>query len=272
MMVSLAPEARAGGYRLETYDSLPSTMSEATARARAGDLGPLWIVAAEQTAGRGRRGSTWSTPRGNLAASLVYPLGATAPEQVATLGFVAGVALSEALDDVGAGAVAADPDPAAGEGGRIALKWPNDVLAGGAKLSGILLETEAFPAGRAVVIGIGVNVATAPEGLPYAATSLRALGYRAEVADLFAALSRRFAAAATAWAADGFAAIRGRWLARASGLDGPVAVRLGGEVVQGIFETIDEAGRLVVRAADGSRRTVSAGEVHFGVAASAHAA
>ena len=257
-MVSLAPEARAGGYRLETHDTLPSTMSEATARARAGDLGPLWIVAGEQSAGRGRRGSAWSTPRGNLAASLVYPLDAIAPEQVATLGFVAGVALAEALDDVGAGAVA--------------LKWPNDVLAGGAKLSGILLETESFAAGRAVVIGVGVNVASAPEGLPYPATALAQLGCRAGVADLFAALSRRFAAAAHAWEAEGFSATRVRWLARASGLGGPVAVRLGAETVRGIFETIDEAGRLVVRAADGSRRTVSAGEVHFGAAASAVAA
>lgn len=271
-MVSLAPEARAGGYRLETHDTLPSTMSEATARARAGDLGPLWIVAAEQTAGRGRRGSAWATPRGNLAASLLYPLGTTAPEQVATLGFVAGVALGDALDDVGAGGLAVDLDHAAGEGARVALKWPNDVLAGGAKLSGILLETENFSAGRAVVIGIGVNVASAPERLSYPATSLAALGCRANVADLFTALSRRFAAAAHAWEAEGFSPIRVRWLARASGLGGPVAVRLGGEVLRGVFETIDEAGRLVVRAADGSRRTVSAGEVHFGVAASAHAA
>ena len=264
-MVSLAPEARAGGYRLETHDRLPSTMSEATARARAGDLGPLWIVAGEQTAGRGRRGSAWSTPRGNLAASLVYPLGAIAPEEVATLGFVAGVALGEALDDVGAGGPAV-------QGFRIALKWPNDVLAGGAKLAGILLETENFPAGRAVVIGIGVNVASAPEGLPYPATSLVQLGCRAGVADLFTALSRRFAAAAHAWEAEGFPAIRARWLARASGLGGPVAVRLGAETARGTFETIDEAGRLVVRATDGSRRTVSAGEVHFGAAASAVAA
>jgi BirA family transcriptional regulator, biotin operon repressor / biotin---[acetyl-CoA-carboxylase] ligase len=261
-MAVLAPEAFAAGYRLETHDTVSSTMTEASARARSGDLGPLWIVAEVQTAGRGRRGSAWSTPRGNLAASLLYPLGATDAARTATLGFVAGVALAEALDDVGAGA----------SGVGAALKWPNDVLVAGAKLCGILLETENFPAGRAVVIGIGVNVAAAPEGLPYPATSLRALGCEAGAADLFTALTRRFAAAARDWAEGGFPAIRARWLARAAGLGGPVAVRLGAEVLRGTFETIDETGQLIVRAPDGARRTVSAGEVHFGAAASAHAA
>lgn len=265
-MASLAPEALAAGYRLETHDSLPSTSGEALARARAGDLGPLWIVAAEQTAGRGRRGSAWATPRGNLAASLIFPLGEVPPAQAATLGFVAGVALADALSDIGANGHAAE------EGARVALKWPNDVLADGAKLSGILLETESFSAGPAVVVGIGVNVAVAPQGLPYPATSLAALGCDATVAELFAALSRRFATAADAWRAGGFPAIRARWLAQAAGLGGPVAVRLASEVLRGTFETIDEAGRLVVRAPDGARRTVSAGEVHFGGAASAHAA
>lgn len=271
-MVSLAPEARAAGYRLEFFDTLPSTSGEALVRARAGDLGPLWIVAAEQSAGRGRRDSAWSTPHGNLAASLLFPLGDVPAAGAATLGFVAGVALAEALDDVGAGNHAVGLDHAAGEGAQVALKWPNDVLAGGAKLAGILLETETFAAGPAVVIGIGVNVAVAPSGLAYPATALAALGCPATAAELFAALSRRVLDAARAWVEGGFPAIRPRWLARASGLGGPVAVRLAGEVLRGVFETIDEAGRLVVRAPDGSRRTVSAGEVHFGVAASAHAA
>ena len=151
------------------------------------------------------------------------------------------------------------------------LKWPNDILVDGAKLAGILLEAETLPSGRrCVVIGVGVNVAAAPEGLPYPATCLRQCAHGASAAAVFEALSDSLAEAIAVWdRGRGFAAIRARWLGAAAGIGAPVSVRTGRETVQGIFETIDEAGRLVVETDDGMRRTVTAGEVHFGTAATA---
>jgi BirA family biotin operon repressor/biotin-[acetyl-CoA-carboxylase] ligase len=271
MAFALGREAVAAGYRLAAFDEIGSTNAEALARARAGDEGRLWVVSDRQTAGRGRRGSRWSTERGNLAASLLAVVSADA-SIAATLGFVAGIALDAALRRAAPEVVASIAlDGAAGAGGRLALKWPNDVLLDGAKLAGILLEAERTPDGRmAVVVGIGVNVRHAPADLPYPAASLAGLGSAATAETLFEALSDGWCAAAAAWdEGRGFAAVRTQWLARASGLGGAVAVRLGGEVARGVFETIDEAGRLVVRTDDGGRRAISAGEVHFGAAATA---
>jgi BirA family biotin operon repressor/biotin-[acetyl-CoA-carboxylase] ligase len=272
MVLALGPEATAAGYRLAAFETIGSTNAEALARGRAGDPGRLWVASLAQTAGRGRRGRAWSTDPGNLAASLLVVTRLPA-EQAAGLGFVAGIALGDALAAVAPSlAVAVALDGATGASrARFTLKWPNDVVADGAKLAGILLEAERLPDGAsAVVVGIGVNVARVPAGLPYPATALAALGATASADALFAGLTDAWVAAAALWDdGRGFAAVRRRWLERAAGLGGPVAVRLGGDVVSGIFETIDEAGRLVVLAADGARRTVTAGEVHFGVAASA---
>jgi BirA family biotin operon repressor/biotin-[acetyl-CoA-carboxylase] ligase len=271
MAFTLGPRAIEAGYRLKAYDEIGSTNAEALSLARAGDAGGVWVVSDRQTAGRGRRGSQWSTERGNLAASLLTVTSAD-PAAAATLGFVAGIALDAALRLAAPEVVARVAlDGASGPGGRIALKWPNDVLLDGAKLAGILLEAEKAPDGRmAVVVGIGVNVRHAPTDLPYAAASLAGLGSGATAETLFSALSDCWRAAATEWDdGRGFPGVRERWLSRASGLGGAVAVRLGGEVARGVFETIDEAGRLVVRTDDGSRRAISAGEVHFGAAATA---
>lgn len=152
----------------------------------------------------------------------------------------------------------------------IHLKWPNDVLADGRKLAGILLEAETLPGGRrAVVIGFGVNVAAAPEGLPYPAAALAAFS-AADAPMLLEFLSERFVEAVRIWnKGRGFSNIRRRWLERAAGVGTPVSVRMAEATLMGIFETIDEGGRLVILAPDGTRRTVTAGEVHFGRAATA---
>ncbi len=272
MAFVLGNEAVRAGYRLATFPETGSTNAEALAAARESDPGRIWFVTDHQTAGRGRRGRPWATPPGNLAASLltVQRLG---PGDAASLGFVAGLALDEALRRVApslAVRIALDGvEPGGGAADRLRLKWPNDVLLDGAKLAGILLEGEALADGAfAVVIGIGVNVAHAPAGLPYPAVSLRDLGFPVEAPALFAALSESWAGLERLWAGgSGFATVRRLWLERAAGIGEPVAVRLGGETVTGTFETIDAAGRLVVRLADGARRTVAAGEVHFGAVA-----
>lgn len=276
MAFALGPRADAAGYRLVAHETIASTNQDALERAAAGDAGRVWIVSAHQTAGRGRRGREWQTPAGNLAASLLTIV-APGDTANATLGFVAGLALDEALRRVAPSldvAVALDAvERGPGSRDRLRLKWPNDVLIDGAKLAGILLEARPLPGNAtAVVVGIGVNVVAAPEGLPYPATSLRALGAAVDAVTLFAALSDAWVGIERMWdAGRGFRTIRDLWLGRAGGIGDPVVVNAGGSVYAGVFETIDDEGRLVLRSQEGDRRTISAGEVHFGVTATVRA-
>ena len=270
---ALGPKARAAGYRLRAYDSIGSTTTEAIAAAAAGDPGGIWFVAREQTAGRGRRGRPWVHPPGNLAATLLI-VPDVAPTLSATLGFVAGVAISNALASVlppGTVKVGMDGADSLDGHGRIALKWPNDVLADGAKLVGIGLEATKVPDGRhAVAIGIGVNVVAAPEGLPYPATSLSELGVSRTAEQVLEALSDAWVDAFGLWDdGRGISTVLKRWRASAAGIGAPVAVNQNGEVLRSIFETIDDDGRLIVRADDNRRIAIAAGDVHFGATASA---
>jgi BirA family biotin operon repressor/biotin-[acetyl-CoA-carboxylase] ligase len=262
MAFALGPHAISAGYRLASFDQVGSTNSEAMGQARAGERAPVWFVTSEQTAGRGRRHRPWIAPRGNLAASVLEILD-VAPATAATLGFAAGLALEAALRAVAGSASL-----------RFSLKWPNDVLAGSAKLSGILLEAEAMPGkGFAVVVGMGTNVVAAPEGTPTPATSLRALGVETSAEQLFTALSDCWAECRGIWDdGKGFGEIRRRWLALAAGLGQPVAVHTGNATVSGIFDTIDDTGCMIVRTLTGDSVPISAGDVHFGLAASAGAA
>lgn len=271
MGFALAPTAEAQGYRLEAHDTVGSTNALALDHARAGDAGPLWVVALRQETGRGRRGRAWATPHGNLAATLLLT-GGVELRVAATLGFVAGLSLSDALAAVAPEvSMAIAADGATGSGSRFELKWPNDVLAGGAKLAGILLESALLEDGRhALAVGIGVNVVASPKDVPYPATSLAELGISCDAERLFLALSDAWAHNSAIWnEGRGLAEIRRRWLARAAGLGGEVAVRLEGEVVRGRFETIDEGCRFVIRTAEGRAVTIAAGDVHFGAVASA---
>ena len=270
---SLGPRARAAGYRLRGYDSIGSTNAEAIAAANAGDPGGIWFVARQQTAGRGRRGRTWENPHGNLAATLLLvPEAETSV--AATLGFVAGVALSGALSSIlpnGSVKIGIDGADELNGSGRIALKWPNDVLADGAKLAGILLEASKMPDGKhAIAIGIGINIVAAPTGLPYPATSLVDLSNERTAEDVFEALSDAWVEAFGLWNDGlGIEAVLQRWRGSAAGIGAPVSISQDGNILRGIFETIDAAGRLIVRADDDRRIAVTAGDVHFGATASA---
>lgn len=271
MVFRLAPTSASEGFRLEAHDSVGSTNALALDHARAGDPGRLWVVSKKQESGRGRRGRVWATPEGNLAATLLVLTGGEL-RLAATLGFVAGLALADALDAVvPKGRIAIGLDGASQGQNRFELKWPNDVLASGAKLAGILLESAVLDGGRfAVAVGIGVNIVAHPLDLPYPATSLHALGAACDAETLFLALSDAWSENARLWdEGRGLAAIRRRWLARAAGLGGEVAVRIDGNVVRGVFETIDEDCRFVIRDDDGSVLTIAAGDVHFGAVASA---
>lgn len=268
MAFALGPRASSAGYKLAAFERIGSTNTEAIERARAGERGPMWFVTTEQTAGRGRRQRAWIAPKGNLAASVLEVLD-IAPAVAATIGFAAGLAEEAALEKVSLEAALrlGESRP------RYALKWPNDVLAGGRKLVGIGLEAEAVSTGLAVVVGIGTNVVGAPEGTPTPAVSLAALGVQIGAEELFSALSDAWVEFRGIWDnGRGFAEIRRLWLARAAGLGEQVAINTGAMTLEGIFETIDDTGCLIVRTADGRRLPVAAGEVFFGSAASVGAA
>jgi len=226
----------------------------------------MWFVTSEQTSGRGRRHRPWIAPRGNLASSILEVIDVL-PAVAATLGFAAGLALEAALQKVSVGASlrAAGLDDM-----KFSLKWPNDVLAGREKLAGILLEAEAVAGGGlGVVVGIGTNVITAPEGTPTPATSLAALGVHAGAEELFAVLSDQWAEFRAIWdQGRGFGEIRRLWLERAAGLGQRVAIHTGGSIVEGTFDTVDEQGCMIVRTSDGKRVPISAGDVYFGSVAS----
>ena len=268
MSFALGPRASSAGYKLAAFERIGSTNTEAIESARAGERGPIWFVTSEQTAGRGRRQRAWIAPRGNLAASILEVIDIP-PSVAATLGFVAGLAEQAALETV---SVEAALRLGLGRP-RYALKWPNDVLANGKNLVGVGREAEPISDRLAVVVGIGTNVVAAPEGTPMPAVSLAALGVQISAEELFAALSDAWVEFRGIWDdGRGVAEIRRLWLERAAGLGERVAIHTGSATLDGIFDTIDDTGCLIVRTAEGRRVPVAAGDVFFGVAASAGAA
>ena len=256
MGFEIGGRAAHAGFRVSGFETVGSTNALALDAAREGDAGLHWFAALDQSAGRGRRGRDWQSHKGNLAASLL--LSFDRPGDYSGLGFVAGVALAEALK-------ALAPDAPA------ALKWPNDLLLDGEKLSGILLEAQSLPGGgQALAIGIGVNVVAAPTDLPYRATCLAAFGLALSAETLFSALSDSFADAFALWRGGaGLADVLALWRHHAAGIGGPVSVALPTGRISGTFEALDETGRLLVRLPDGQMHAVSAGDVYFGTAASA---
>ena len=239
------------GARHLNFDTLGSTNAEALVRARAGERGPLWITAKAQNAGRGRRGSTWVSPAGNLYATLLLtePSPAAAAPQ---LSFVAALALHDALCEC-----------APQLGPALKVKWPNDLLLGRAKLAGILIEGESGPA-FAVAVGVGVNCVSHPADTAFPATDLAAAGAMVAPETLFAALGRAMARRVDQWQrGDGFTAIRADWLKRAAGVGQPIRVRLPERELAGRFAGLDEAGRLQLEQPSGLT-IVTAGEV-FGL-------
>lgn len=240
------------GYALLELDEINSTNEEARRRAAAGEKGPLWIAAARQTSGRGRRGNAWQSMAGNLFATLLLRPDKP-PAACAQLSFVAALAVSDML---------ARAAPQA----ELSLKWPNDVLASGRKIAGILLESESRAGGEAswLAAGIGVNLAAFPEDTEFPATSLAALGVLPPAPkDALLDLASAFAKWYDIWRAEGFAPVREAWLSRASGLGKRIRARLTNEEIQGVFQGIDETGALLL-GVGGTTRIISAGEVFFG--------
>jgi BirA family biotin operon repressor/biotin-[acetyl-CoA-carboxylase] ligase len=235
------------------FDEIDSTNAEARRRAEAGEAGPVWLVGLRQTAGRGRRGRVWETGEGNLAATLLFQT-ERAPAEAAQVSFVAALAVADLL---------AAFVPAS----KVSLKWPNDPLLGGLKVSGILVESGARPAGGLwVAVGIGVNLARKPIDSERPATALTTwlAAPPPRPVEAIEVLAEAFERWSTVWNGVGFPAIADAWTARAHGLGEPCVARLGTETVEGTAEGLDGDGALRLRLADGRLRRITAGDVFFG--------
>lgn len=239
------------GFHLVARKTVTSTMDEARQLAEqgAGDKTLVWAL--EQRGGRGRRGRVWVSPPGNVYSSLLLRPRKLRPTQGTELSFLTALAVAETV----AGFLTAPRD--------VACKWPNDILIDDAKCAGILLESLSGPDGaiRWIVVGAGINVASAPAGTEYPATSLASSGAHADVATVLAAYIDRFAVWLARWEAEGFAPLRTAWLGWVKGRGRPIRVRLDDRVMEGIFESIDESGALVLVKADGTPERILAGDV-----------
>jgi BirA family transcriptional regulator, biotin operon repressor / biotin---[acetyl-CoA-carboxylase] ligase len=223
---------------IRTVSETGSTNDDLAALARDGAAEGTWLRAERQTGGKGRQGRTWQSPPGNLYASTlvrVQPHDPPAP----TLALVAAVALHEAV---------------ASHAPEVRIKWPNDLLANGAKLSGILLERQ----GDAVIVGFGVNLAHHPDNIDRPTTSLAALaGGAPEPATFLEMLAEGFSRWLSRWRAAGIEPIRRQWLAAAHPAGTPLSTSEG----DGLFDGLDEQGALRLRLADGTLRVIHAGDV-----------
>ena len=187
-------------------------------------------------------------PPGNLHATLLLTE-PSAPETAPQLSFVAALALLDAL-----GVTAPQLGP------LLKVKWPNDLLLGGAKVAGILIEGES-ELEFAVAIGLGVNCVTHPKDTAFPATDLKAAGALVTPGQLIAVLSAAMQKRLEQWQrGQGFANVRADWLKRAAGLGQDIRVRLPEREFSGRFQGLDDAGRLLVDG-PGGMTTVTAGEV-----------
>ncbi len=241
-------------YNLIALETVESTMAEARALAEQGEEaapdGTL-IWAREQTKGRGRRGNTWDSPKGNFYSSLIVRPDVPA-SRAAELSFVTGCAIFDTVGEV------CEP------GFECRLKWPNDILINDAKIGGLLLETKA-EAGQPVdyvIIGFGMNLKSHPENTAFPATDFVEQGQAIPDTVFLEAYARHFMEWAARWVEDGFEPIRHQWKWRAEGIGKKIVVRLSNENLEGIFEDIAEDGSLMLKQ-DGKVRKIAAGDVYF---------
>ena len=228
-------QGRPPAWRLQHHTSLPSTQEAALAAARAGDPGRLAILADTQTAGRASRGRSWSSPRGNLNLSLLLRPADLTPDP-GRHALLAALTLHAALSPY-------SPD--------LLLKWPNDVTLHGAKLAGILIDCTP---GEALVIGLGANLAAAPD-LPDRATT-----HLPGPAPPPAAVAAHILTAWDHWATQETPALVTAWLARAHPIGTLLSVHTAQRHLHGSFAGLTSAGLLRL---DGHADAISSAEVFF---------
>lgn len=247
-----AAPAWPSSHALRHFAEIDSTNEEARRLAAAGVQGPLWIAADRQTKGRGRRGRQWQSLTGNLYATLLLNP-ASRIAQCAQLSFVAALSAGELISHFAPSA-------------EVRLKWPNDVLADGRKIGGILLEASGAGAGAPdwLAIGFGINLIWYPGDTEFPATSLLGLSAHAPAPrDALPWLAGVWLGWYKIWETEGFVPIRDAWLARAARLGERIYARLPEEEAVGVFEGIDETGALLLREGTDRVRTIAAGDVYF---------
>lgn len=234
---------------VQIFDSLPSTNAYALEKAQ----GPAWIMARQQTAGRGRRARVWASPMGNLYVThLLHPIEPLAI--MALRSFAAALALHSAIQAT-TGVVAA-------------LKWPNDVLVNGGKVAGILLEATARSGKTCLAIGFGVNLVSAPDpsqveaGASLPISVQAATGQTISPDDFLAALMQAYAEQESVFVTQGFAPLRAAWLDHAARIGQVIRARTGQATFEGVFDTIDEAGNLILTT-DAGPMAIPAADVFF---------
>lgn len=239
-----------GQAALFVLDEIDSTNLESVRRIEAGESLPIWLLARSQTGGRGRRGRVWVSERGNLFLSYAATT-MRQPGEIALLGFAAALAVADLVEAV--------------TGKTPALKWPNDVLLDGSKVSGILLESGSRRTrGNWFVLGIGVNLVSAPVLADRATASISDHLQEAPAPETAMAILRpRLAFWAQTLAHEGFGPLQAAWLARAHGLGRQVNAEIGAERLTGIVRGLDLNGALLLEIAPGQVRPIAAGEIFF---------
>ena len=249
------------GVTVVAKDTTTSTNEDARELAARGAPHLTLVWAERQEGGRGRSKRRWLSPAGNVSWSLLLRPEPDWPD-IAQLAHVTALAVHAALR------------PHVPPQLPVTLKWPNDTLIGGRKVSGVLIEAggvRAGPSGRPtadwIVVGVGVNVAHHPtEGLTHEATSLRAEGATVDRDQVLGDLTRTFVALLERWTAEGFGSLREEYLERAHGIGEWATVRFSLnplDAISGVHEGVDEGGRLLLRLDGGALRTISAGDVFF---------
>ncbi len=235
------------GRDLEYRAAVGSTQDMARELAREGADEGTVVLAGSQTAGRGRLGRSWISPKGGLYLTILLR---PAAEHLKALVIIAALAVARAIEGVA--------------GLQTSLKWPNDVLVAGRKIAGILSESELVgeEVGYALV-GIGVNVnvdmAIYPVTAPLATSIMTELGREVSREALAAAILNEFEALYLA--AEQGQPIDQEWRARLGTLGKEVRVSFGEQVEEGLAEDVDSDGSLILRRPDGTRVTITAGDV-----------
>lgn len=243
--------------RLIFHDELASTQIEAKRLAKAGDYGPLWIMARRQSAGRGRLDRQWISQEGNLFCTGLYPFDG-ALKDLPKLSFIAALAVVDMLKNY---------IPKA----DISLKWPNDVLVGGAKISGILLESGQSEAGIWVAIGIGVNLISHPDDIDREATHILTHIDTQELDDpepvmtgpepALALLARKYDHWLDMFTKDGFVPIAKAWTEQMAYLDEPIAIKQTEHTYVGIMRGVGVDGELQLETDNGSLLSIWTGDI-----------
>ncbi len=236
---------------VQYHAEMTSTMDAAEQRARDGAPDGTVIVAGRQTRGRGRQGRDWFSPEGNMYASILLRPGLQ-PARLTELGFVVALAAADAVDAALPGGCASGCSTGRAAG-RARLKWPNDVMIDGAKVAGILVE---IIEDNAAIIGIGLNVAQAPQAVAYPVTCLSDAGATASAQEVLTHVLAALEQHVAQWTEQGFARSRAAWLVRGPAPGDAIRVRVGPRIETGRFAGLDPDGALLLDEAGALRRVI----------------